>query len=291
MTDKYKDKDHEKIKKAIEDQIKDSQKFIKTIRNEKTGTVVYLVGTSHVSADSIENVRKIVRIVQPDTIFLELSKDREALLTMPESHLQHNWTVRPRIRWLSNDIATFTHSVMATSYYYSSLMAPKNASIPGGEMRAAFQEGAKLGCRFVLGDRDQDSTWNRVINNLDVLTVLKLYIKNVGSYVELAMSTPEEILSFNVDTVQEIDDFDVDGPDVMGEYPLVKNLFVDERDRFMAASLRDAPGKTIVAVAGKAHIKGTYILCSPWIHSDSGNERVGTGNIHNDITILWQSVG
>ncbi|GAM24487.1 hypothetical protein SAMD00019534_076620, partial [Acytostelium subglobosum LB1] len=33
-------------------------------------------------------------------------------------------------------------------------------------------------------------------------------------------------------------------------------VLIDERDRFMASTLRDTPGKTIVAVVGKGHVHG-----------------------------------
>jgi pheromone shutdown-related protein TraB len=38
--------------------------------------------------------------------------------------------------------------------------------------------------------------------------------------------------------------------------PMLKTILIDERDRFLAAKIRQAPGKKIVAVVGAGHVPG-----------------------------------
>ena len=49
------------------------------------GRDVYLVGTAHVSAESVEDVRDTIEKVSPDTICVELCKARHEALTQPDS--------------------------------------------------------------------------------------------------------------------------------------------------------------------------------------------------------------
>lgn len=47
----------------------------------------YLVGTAHVSAQSCNDVAQVIRIVQPDVIFLEICHERQSMLHMKASSL------------------------------------------------------------------------------------------------------------------------------------------------------------------------------------------------------------
>ena len=51
---------------------------------------IFLVGTAHVSAQSADDVRRVVRAVQPDAVVVELCRSRQALMQAqpPESQRQ-----------------------------------------------------------------------------------------------------------------------------------------------------------------------------------------------------------
>ena len=48
---------------------------------EEDGRRFFLVGTAHVSLESVEDVRKTVEIVQPDAICIELYHSRHQAMT------------------------------------------------------------------------------------------------------------------------------------------------------------------------------------------------------------------
>ena len=49
------------------------------------GREIYLVGTAHVSLESIDDVRKTVELVEPDTICVELCQARYEAFTRPDA--------------------------------------------------------------------------------------------------------------------------------------------------------------------------------------------------------------
>ena len=52
-----------------------------TTQVELEGKTVYIVGTAHVSLESVEDVRRTVEIVRPDAICVELCPARHQAMT------------------------------------------------------------------------------------------------------------------------------------------------------------------------------------------------------------------
>jgi len=50
------------------------------LRNLRNGSEIFLVGTAHISKTSAEEVRSVIRSVNPDNVFVELCDDRAAAI-------------------------------------------------------------------------------------------------------------------------------------------------------------------------------------------------------------------
>ncbi|KAF2076971.1 hypothetical protein CYY_001747 [Polysphondylium violaceum] len=237
----------------------DPQKFLNVVKNENTGSTVYLVGCNHVSPESMKNVTEILDIVKPDTVFLELSLDKRVLLTATNQQLARELTKRPTIRWINSSLNDFFLSVMNSLYWHASKMPPQQQLyFSGTEMRVAYDYAIKNQCKLVLGDRDTKTTLQRVSNKFTWSNILQYSILGLGMVYYLATSEPETIRSDYHKQIKELDEIAYNDEKLLNsiQIPCVKKVYVDERDRYMASSIRDSPGKSIVAVVGKAHVYG-----------------------------------
>ncbi|EGC30462.1 hypothetical protein DICPUDRAFT_99532 [Dictyostelium purpureum] len=122
---------------------------------------------------------------------------------------------------------------------------------PGSEFITAFVEAKKVGSLVVLGDRLIEITLQRVWNSLSTWEKLKfVFYLFMASFSEV---TNEDIDKINNNSDELIDELLNEFRD---RFPSVVQTIVTERDQYMAARLRMCPGKKIVAVVGKGHIKG-----------------------------------
>ncbi|EFA77266.1 hypothetical protein PPL_12477 [Heterostelium album PN500] len=246
----------EKIDNSIKKQIKDSEHIIKVLHNNSKGSTIYLVGCSHISDKSSKAVQDLLDIVKPDTVFLELSEDRKDHLTISDEQVKAELERTPRIRWFSSDLSIFLLSTVATFYHYSSKITKYTS---GEEMRTAFKYAKENKCTVVLGDRDQIQSWTKAVNSIDGKSLLKIYKSLCGVAYLVNKSSESEIRQLLIKYKEDLDDlskgadFDLD---FFKDYPTLYKILVNERDRYMASTLRDSPGKTIVGVVGRAHLPG-----------------------------------
>jgi pheromone shutdown-related protein TraB len=122
---------------------------------------------------------------------------------------------------------------------------------PGAEMLAAVEEARKIDAELVLADRNIQATLKRTWRSLSFWNKSKVIGALVGSFFAAGEITEEQI--------EELKDKDAIS-DMMKEFaaqlPQVQIPLIDERDKFLISAIREAPGKTIVAVVGAGHVEG-----------------------------------
>ena len=118
-------------------------------------------------------------------------------------------------------------------------------------MLAAVEEAEKIGAELVLADRDIQATLKRTWRSLSFWNKSKVIGALVGSFFAAGEITEEQI--------EELKDRDAIS-DMMKEFaqqlPQVQRPLIDERDKFLISAIREAPGRTIVAVVGAGHVDG-----------------------------------
>ena len=71
--------------------VEDNSQLPKSITNIKIdGKDIYVVGTAHISKESVEDVRRAVETVKPDSICVELCKGRFDALTQKDNWQKMN---------------------------------------------------------------------------------------------------------------------------------------------------------------------------------------------------------
>jgi len=121
----------------------------------------------------------------------------------------------------------------------------------GAELKAAAEEGLKIGSRILLGDRPIEITFKRTWANLSSYEKLKIFCAIVYVLVMGPTIDAEEVEKLkNGDIMTEMME------EMAQKFPGTLETIVYERDRFLTGSIRDCPGDIVVGVVGLGHLKG-----------------------------------
>jgi pheromone shutdown-related protein TraB len=217
------------------------------------GRDIYLIGTAHVSQRSVEDVGRVIDEVRPETVCVELDAARHQALVDPK-------------RWRDLDIFEVIRqrrlSFMLTSLALSSYqrrLGEKLGVRPGAEMLAAVQHAERVGARLVLADRDIQATLRRTWAALSAWDCLQLLGAVVGS-----LFAKGEITKEQVEALKDRDNISELVREFAEVMPRLQRPLIDERDRFLMSSIREAPGRSVVGVVGAGHVDGMV----RYLHAD-----------------------
>ena len=70
------------------------------------------------------------------------------------------------------------------------------------------------------------------------------------------MATPDEIEETDIEKMKHQDILQSLLSEIKEDHPIIGEVLINERDQFLAQSIRSAPGDKIVAVVGAAHVPG-----------------------------------
>jgi pheromone shutdown-related protein TraB len=206
---------------------------------------VYLVGTAHISKESVEDVRTTMEQVRPDAVCVELCKARHQTLTQAD-----NWRKMDIYKVIRQKKALFLLAQLIMSSFYRRL-GEKLGVQPGAEMLEAIHLTEQTGAQLVLADRDIEITLKRVWGYLGLWSKLKLAMQVV-----MGVFLPEPINSDVIEQLKKQDQLEAIMAEFAQRFPEIKRRLIDERDTFLAQKIRTAPGRTVVAVVGAGHVEG-----------------------------------
>lgn len=206
---------------------------------------IYVVGTAHLSNESVEDVRTTVEQVRPNAICVELCQGRFQALTQAD-----NWSKMDIYKVVRQKKAVFLLAQLIMTSFYRRL-GEKLGIQPGAEMLAGIDLAEKTGAELVLADRNIEITLRRVWGYLGFWDKVKLFMQ-----VTLGLFSREEIDTDMIESLKKQDQLETVMAEFAGKFPQIKKRLIDERDTYLAQEIRSAPGKTIVAVVGAGHVGG-----------------------------------
>ena len=209
---------------------------------EKT---IYLVGTAHVSHQSVADVRTVMETIEPDTVCVELCPSRHKAIVQPE-----NWKQMDIFKIVKEHKALFVLVQLIMSSFYRKI-GKKLGIMPGAEMVESIQQAERLGAELVLADRDVNITLKRVWGYLSFWQKLKLIVQLIWSSFE-----SDELDEQTIEELKAKDQLEVIMEEMAQSFPGVKQRLIDERDLYLAHTIQEAPGRSVVAVVGAGHVKG-----------------------------------
>ena len=206
---------------------------------------VMLVGTAHVSKESVQLVSDIIETEKPDTVCVELCDARYQ-------------SIRQKDKWLDTDIIKVIKEkksfLLLSNLLLASFqkrIADKFDIVPGAEMIKAIDAGEAVGADIHLADRNIRITLAKTWRAMGLWGKIKLLFQLVLSMGEIGDISEEDI-----EKMKQEDVLETLLADVGKSLPVLKDILIDERDQYLTHKIRTAPGKKIVAVVGAGHVPG-----------------------------------
>jgi pheromone shutdown-related protein TraB len=206
---------------------------------------IYVVGTAHVSAESVEDVKATVDAVGPDSICIELCAARHKALVQKD-----NWKKMDIFKVIKEKRALFLLAQLILNSFYTRLGKQLKVQ-PGAEMIEGMKQADRIGAELVLADRDIEITLKRVWGYLNLWNKLVMVSQLMASFF-VGGSIDSEL----VEEMKSKDQLENIMEAFTDSFPEVKKRLIDERDIYLSQKIRTAPGKKIVAVVGAGHVKG-----------------------------------
>jgi pheromone shutdown-related protein TraB len=206
---------------------------------------IILVGTAHVSRESIEEVNRAIREERPDMVCVELDQGRYDSISKKE-----NWE-KLNVAKIFREGKGFLLMANLVLAGFQRKLGKELGVQPGEEMKIALETAEELGIAWTLCDREVQTTLRRAWSRCGLWSKSKLMASLVSSAFVTEKLSEAEIE--NLKTRSELDGM----MDELARYlPEVKETLIDERDRYLAAKIWIAGGKKTLAVVGAGHMAG-----------------------------------
>lgn len=212
------------------------------------GKEIILLGTAHVSQDSIDEANALIEEEKPDRVGIELDDGRYENLKNPEN-------------WRNIDISKVLKEkrgwVLLANLALGSFQKRMGAGVgvkPGDELKAAADKAKSLNIPIELIDRPIQTTLRRAWAKNSFWGKCKLL-----SVLVSAIFDKEEISSEEVENLKNSSEMDQMMGELADYLPGVKTVLIDERDQYLASKIWQSfehGGNKILAVVGAGHLPG-----------------------------------
>ena len=196
---------------------------------------IILIGTAHVSRDSIDEVRNVILDIKPHCVCVELDEARYASITNKDT-----WENLDMVKVFREGKGFLLMANLALSGFQRRMGAELGVK-PGEEMITALNTAGELGIPYRLCDREVQITLRRAWNRCSLWSKCKLLASLLAGAFTTEKITREEIE--NLKKHSELDGMMAE----LSEYlPSVKDTLIDERDRYLAAKYGQLPTRAII---------------------------------------------
>lgn len=210
------------------------------------GKEIILVGTSHVSKESVALVKQVIETEKPDTVCVELCESRYK-------------SIMDRDGWRNMDIVKVIREektfLLLTNLLLASFQKKIAADMgiqPGQEMVTAIQTGENIGAKIIPSDREIQITLSKTWRVVGLWEKFKIFFELIMTAL---MDTPE-ITEEDIEKMKEQDVLQSILGEVEKSHPVIRAVLIDERDQYLTHMITQAPGNKIVAVVGAGHVPG-----------------------------------
>jgi pheromone shutdown-related protein TraB len=215
------------------------------LRLSVDGREIVLVGTAHVSRESVDEVRLAIEEENPDRVCIELDDGRYT--SMAEGSNWQNLNVGKVIRE-GKGFLLMANLVLGS---FQRRMGKDLGVKPGEEMLAAAQIAKEKGIAFSLCDRNIQITLRRAWSGTRFWGKMKMIAAMVGSVL-----TTEKLSAEDIEKIKQKDVLQQMMEELASFLPQAKTALIDERDEYLATKIYQAEGTKVVAVVGAGHLQG-----------------------------------
>ena len=227
------------------------------------GRTFTLVGTAHVSQQSVQEVIDAIRAGKPDCVAVELDEKRFNSIKNPES-----WRELDIIKVIKRNEGFLLLANLILASFQKRM--GKNVGIkPGEEMLAAINTAEELQIPVALVDRPVETTLRRAWAK----TSLRKKGRLLAALLASAFSK-EEISSEEIEELKNRSEMDSLLDELSEALPAIKEVLIDERDRYLASKIWTTEGMSVTAIIGAGHLAGVQAHL----------ERLAAGNESADVS-------
>lgn len=239
---------------------------------EKT---VLLIGTAHISQESVDLVETVIKQETPDCVCIELDEKRYQALTEKK-------------KWQDLDLKQIIKNKQLSTLMINLLMASYQKKLgnqlgvqPGAELLSAAKMAKSNDIPIALCDRDVRITLRRAWKSTSFLKKGYLLATLFASLFDTTELSEEKLSELKQkDVLSEL-------MSEMGDsLPDVKKVIIDERDMYLSEKIKAAQGKRLVAVVGAGHVEGIKTL----FHEDHSAQLDNISTIP-PISQAWKIAG
>ena len=200
---------------------------------------ITLVGTAHVSKESRDEVRNTIEDNNPDFIGIELDEDRYESLREGSG-----WTDLNILEAIKNGKGFLLLLNLVLSIYQRRMGLEQDVK-PGEELLEAVYSAEENNIEYGLIDRDINETFRLALSELGLIEKAKLLASPLFQAEEIDVEDLKEdnMLNTIIKSLEE-------------EFPGLKKVFLDDRNKFMAQKILEKDFEHAVVVVGAAHVEG-----------------------------------
>ncbi|MCL2410550.1 MAG: TraB/GumN family protein [Treponema sp.] len=213
-----------------------------------------LIGTAHVSRESIEEVKNTILEEKPDMVCVELDQARYNSITQNDTWSKLNLSKVFKER---KGFLLIVNLVLAG---FQRRLGNQLGVTPGEEMKTAIETAKELNIPYSLCDREVHTTLRRAWARCGLWSKCKLLASLLAS-----AFTTEKLSEQEIEDLKKKNELDGMMSELSNYLPGVKAVLIDERDRYLATKIwastppvtsNEEQNKKIVAVIGAGHMQG-----------------------------------
>ena len=204
------------------------------------GREITLVGTAHISSESRDEVREVIEDERPDAVCVELDENR--FESLREDSGWEDLDVSEALRDGQGNLLLLN---LLMSIYQRKLGLEEDMK-PGSELLESVNVAEELGVDYHLVDQDINVTLKRALESLSIFDKLKIIASVLipgGEEIEVEDLKESDMLTSIIKEFEEA-------------FPQLKEVFLDERNEFMAEKIMEKEFDSAVVVVGAAHVEG-----------------------------------
>lgn len=209
-----------------------------------------IIGTAHVSEESVNEVKDAIYEQHPDIVAIELDRGRYAKIKNKMRGIEEDDEISVTRIIKENKVGLFLVSTLL-GYFQSKIGDEVNVD-PGSEMIGAIEACEDLNIPIALIDREINITLQRALNKMGFMEKAKFAYGLLLSIFGLDddeddIDIEELKKSETIDDMMEI---------FKDEAPSVYEVLVHERDAYLAGRIMQIPHEKVIAVVGAGHRPG-----------------------------------
>ena len=208
-----------------------------------------IIGTAHVSENSVNEVKDAIYEQQPEVVAIELDRGRYTRLKQEMAGIEEDNTISVSQIIKENKVGLFFVTTLLS--YFQSKVGDDVDVRPGAEMVGAIEACEDLQIPIALIDRDITITLQRALNKMGFMEKAKFMFGLIAS--ALGFGDEEDV---DIEELKNPDNLDYLMEMFKDEAPSVYETLVHERDAYLAGRLMQIPQDRVIAVVGAGHRPG-----------------------------------